>query len=139
MKSLTTERAEITEDFTEDLNILSGKIVDCAVQLHKKLGPGLLESAYQQGLSYLFIKNGIVFEKEKTIPVMMDDFPIDVGYRADFIIDGRIIVETKSVEKLIPLHTSQILTYMKLGGFKLGLILNFNTSLMKDGIQRFKL
>lgn len=136
MQLLNTERTEV---FTEDLNTLSGIIVDCAVQLHKKLGPGLLESAYQQALAHLFIKNKIPFEKEKIVPVVMDDLRIDAGYRADFIVNNQIIVETKSVDKLIPLHTAQILTYMKLGRFRLGLLLNFNTPLMKDGIQRFKL
>ncbi len=136
MQLLNTERTEV---FTEDLNTLSGIIVDCAVQLHKKLGPGLLESAYQQALAHLFIKNKIPFEKEKIVPVAMDDLRIDAGYRADFIVNNQIIVETKSVDKLIPLHTAQILTYMKLGRFRLGLLLNFNTPLMKDGIQRFKL
>lgn len=139
MSFLTTERAEITEDITEDLNILSGKIVDCALQVHKKLGPGLLESAYQHGLAYYFSKNGIVFEKEKTIPIIIDDYPIDAGYRADFIINRHIILEIKSVERIIPIHTAQLLTYMKLGGFKLGLIFNFNEKLMKNGIRRYVL
>lgn len=136
MQLLNTERTEV---FTEDLNNLSGIVVDCAIQLHKKLGPGLLESAYQHALAHLFIKNQIPFEKEKIVPVAMDDLQIDVGYRADFIINNQIIVETKAVEKIMPLHVAQILTYMKLGGFKLGLLLNFNTPLMKDGIQRFRL
>lgn len=139
MKILTTENTEITEFDTEKLNILSGKIVDCALHVHKRLGPGLLESAYQHGLAYLFTKNEIHFEKEKTIPIVIDDYPIDAGYRADFIIAGKIILEIKSVDKLIPLHTAQILTYMKLGGFKLGLILNFNEKLIKDGIRRYVL
>lgn len=139
MSVTTTERTEITELYTEDLNTLSGKIVDCALQVHKKLGPGLLESAYQHGLAYYFVKNNIVFQKEKTIPIVLDDYPIDAGYRADFIVGNKIILEIKSVERLLPLHTAQILTYMKLGGFELGLILNFNAKLMKDGIQRLKL
>jgi len=139
MNFLTTERTEITELDTEKLNILSGKVVDCAVQVHKRLGPGLLESAYQHGLAYLFTKNDISFVKEKTIPVVIDDYPIDAGYRADFIISGSIILEIKSVDRLVPLHTAQIMTYMKLGGFKLGLLLNFNQKLMKDGIRRFVL
>lgn len=139
MSLLTTERAEITENVTEDLNILSGKIVDCALQVHKKPGPGLLESAYQHGLAYYFLKQNIIFEKEKTISIVIDDYPIDAGYRADFIIDKDIILEIKSVEKIVPIHTAQLLTYMKLGGFKIGLILNFNEKLMKDGIRRYVL
>ncbi len=139
MSFLTAERTEITEKSTEDLNALSGKIVDCALQVHKKLGPGLLESAYQLGLAHLFLKNGIPFEKEKTISIFMDDYPIDAGYRADFIIGNNIILEIKAVEKIIPLHEAQMLTYMKLGGFQIGLLLNFNDKLMKDGIRRFVL
>ncbi|MCB1783970.1 MAG: GxxExxY protein [Alphaproteobacteria bacterium] len=139
MKLITTERTEITEPDTEDLNILSGKIIDCAIQVHKKLGPGLLESAYQHALAYLLSKNDIPFEKEKTISVMIDNFPIDAGYRADIIVGRKIIVEIKSVEKLLPIHQAQLLTYMKLGGFELGLLLNFNEQLLKNGIKRMKL
>jgi GxxExxY protein len=136
---ITTECTEITENVTEDLNILSGHVIDCAIQTHKKLGPGLLESAYQHGLAYLLAKNDIVFEKEKTISIYMDDLPIDAGYRADFIVQNKLIVEIKSVEKLKPIHEAQLLTYMKLGGFELGLLLNFNEKLLKNGIKRMRL
>ncbi|MCC6598151.1 MAG: GxxExxY protein [Alphaproteobacteria bacterium] len=136
---VTTESTKITEIPTEDLNSLSGRILDCAIQVHKKLGPGLLESAYQHGLAYLFSKNEISFIQEKPISILIDDFPINAGYRADFIIDGRIILEIKSVEKLMPIHQAQLLTYMKLGGFELGLLLNFNEQLLKNGIKRMRL
>lgn len=138
-KVLTTERTEITEKDTEDLNILSGQVIDCAIQVHKRLGPGLLESAYQHGLAYFFSKKGIPFEKEKMISIMIDDYPIDAGYRADFVINKKILLEIKSVEKLVPIHEAQLLTYMKLGGFSLGLLLNFNEKLQKNGIKRMKL
>ena len=108
---------------TDNINILSGKIIDSAIQVHRKLGPGLLESAYQHGIAYVFSKNNIPFEKEKTVSIIMDDFPIEAGYRADFIVAGKIIIEIKSVERLLPIHDAQILTYMKLGGFPLGLLL----------------
>ncbi len=136
---ITTERTKTTEAFTEDLNSLSQRILGCAIAVHKKLGPGLLESAYQHGLGYMLSKNGIPFEKEKTISVMIDDFPIDAGYRADFIIQDKLIIEIKSVQQLLPIHEAQILTYMKLGGFELGLLLNFNEKLLKNGIKRFKI
>lgn len=123
----------------ETLNILSGKIIDCAIQVHRKLGPGLLESAYQHGLAYIFSKNEIPFIQEKTISIVIDDFPIDAGYRADFIVGNTIILELKSVEKLLPIHEAQLLTYMKLGGFELGLLLNFNEKLLKNGIKRMRL
>jgi GxxExxY protein len=135
----TTENAERTEISTEDLNNKSGKIIDCAVQVHKKLGPGLLESAYQHGLAYMFSKNDIAFEKEKPVRIYIDDYPIDAGYRADFICHNKIILEIKSVQKLLPVHVAQLLTYMKLGGFPLGLLLNFNEQLMKNGIKRMRL
>lgn len=129
-----------TEIFTEEqLNELSGNILDCAIQVHKKLGPGLLESAYKYGLGYMFSKNNIPFISEREIPILMDDFPIDAGYKADFIVQGKIILEIKSVSKLIPIHEAQLLTYMKLGGFELGLLLNFNQTLLKEGIKRMRL
>lgn len=137
--TFTTERTEATEKGTEDINILSGRIIDCALRVHKQLGPGLLESAYQHGLVYLFAKEGIPFQSEKTISIHIDDFPIDAGYRADLIVDQRIILEIKSVERILPIHEAQLLTYMKLGKFPLGLLLNFNQKLLKDGIKRMRL
>jgi len=122
-----------------DLNTISGQVIDCAIQVHKALGPGLLESAYQHALAYALTQRGLSFQKEITIPVRMDDLKIDAGYRADFIIEDTIILEIKSVEKLAPIHDAQILTYMRLGHFPLGLLLNFNEQLLKNGIKRFKL
>lgn len=144
---LTTEHTEITEGFndnpqgffTPEMNILSGKVIDCAFHVHKKLGPGLLESAYQQAMAYMLAKEGIPFAKEQTIPVKFEDIFIEAGYRADFIIDGKIIIEMKSAEKLAPIHEAQLLTYMKLGNFPLGILLNFNERLLKDGIKRMRL
>lgn len=137
--TITTESTKPTEILTESLNQLSEKTIGCAIDVHRKLGPGLLESAYQYGLAHLLLKNNISFEKEKTISVKMDDLLIDAGYRADFIIDNQIIVEIKSVNKLLPIHEAQLLTYMKLGDFELGLLLNFNEKLLKNGIKRMKL
>ncbi len=137
--SLTTEHTETTEEDTEYLNSLSGQIIDSAIYVHKNLGPGLLESAYQHGLAYILSKRNIPFVKEKTVSVFIDDFPIDAGYRADLIVDGKIIVEIKSHATLLPIHEAQLLTYMKLGGYKLGLLLNFNERLLKNGIKRMKL
>ncbi len=122
-----------------DINILSGEIIDCAIQVHKKLGPGLLESAYQHAMAYMMAQRNISFEKEKSIAISIDDLKIDAGYRADFIVNKNIIVEIKSVDKLAPIHDAQLLTYMKLGNFSLGIMLNFNEKLMKDGIKRMKL
>lgn len=135
-KIITTENTKFAEKGTEELNILSGRIIDCAIQVHRKLGPGLLESAYQHGLAYLFAKNEIPFEKERIVSILIDDYPIDAGYRADFIVDREVILEIKSVQKLLPIHEAQMLTYMKLGSYKLGLLLNFNEQLLKSGIKR---
>lgn len=123
----------------EETNTLSGKIIDCAIQVHKKLGPGLLESAYQRGMAYMMAQANIPFEKEKSISIMIDNLKLDAGYRADFIIADSIILEIKSVDKLIPIHDAQLLTYMRLGHFPLGLLLNFNEQLMKNGIKRLKI
>jgi GxxExxY protein len=123
----------------QSLNQLSGEIIDAAIHVHKLLGPGLLESAYQAALAHTLTTKNIPFEKEKTIPVQMDDITITAGYRADFVVDGQIILEIKSVEKLAAIHDAQLLTYMKLGKFSLGILLNFNEKLLKDGIRRMKL
>jgi len=136
---LTTENTKPTEGNTESLNSLSEKTIGCAIDVHRKLGPGLLESAYQYGLAHLLAKNNIPFEKEKTIAVKMDELLIDAGYRADCIINNEIIIEIKSVSKILPIHEAQLLTYMKLGKFELGLILNFNEKLLKNGIKRMRL
>lgn len=122
-----------------DINHLSGEIIDCAIQAHKLLGPGLLESAYQQALAHILTSRKMPFSKEKPIPIHLDGLNIEAGYRADFIIDDKIILEIKSVDKLAPIHEAQMLTYMKLGKFPLGILLNFNEKLLKDGIKRMKL
>lgn len=123
----------------QSLNQLSGKIIDAAIHVHRLLGPGLLESAYQVALAHTLTTQNIPFEKEKTIPVQMDDITIAAGYRADFVVGEQIILEIKSVEKLAEIHNAQLLTYMKLGKFSLGILLNFNEKLLKDGIRRMKL
>jgi GxxExxY protein len=137
---LNAEITEFTEKSTESaLNALSGLIIDCGFHIHKKLGPGLLESAYKHSLAYYLPQKGIMFSCEKTIPIKIDDHVIDAGYRADIIVESKIIVEIKAVEKIIPVHEAQLLTYMRLGHYNLGLILNFNTLLFKDGIKRMRL
>lgn len=124
---------------TSDINHISGEIIDCAIQVHKLLGPGLLESAYQQALAHVMALRKIPFSKEKAIPITLDGLNIEAGYRADFIINDKIILEIKSVDKLAPIHEAQLLTYMKLGKFQLGILLNFNEKLLKDGIKRMRL
>ncbi len=116
---------------------ISKIIVDCAFKVHTTLGSGLLESAYEACLTHEFLKRKLVFEQQKILPVQYDNIQIDTGYRLDFIVEGQIIIELKSVEKIIPIHEAQILTYLKLSGIKTGLLINFNTKLIKDGIRRF--
>ncbi len=129
----------VNNNTTEDINQLSGEVINCAIEVHKLLGPGLLESAYQQALAFVLTNRNIPFVKEKPIPIKLDNLMIEAGYRADFIIADKIILEIKSVDKLAPIHEAQLLTYMKLGKFSLGLLLNFNEQLLKDGIKRMRL
>ena len=120
----------------KELNQLTEKIIACAIEVHRELGPGLLESAYQQCLSYELTKKQIPFHMEKKIPVKYKEVQLDCGFRADFIIDDCLLLELKSVDKLLPIHQAQLLTYMKLSGIQLGLLMNFNTRLLKNGIKR---
>jgi len=118
---------------------LSKKVIGCAIEVHRELGAGLLESTYQQCLAYELSKNSISFVMEKEIPVKYKDVKIDCGYRIDLVIENSLIVELKSVEKLLPIHEAQILTYMKLANIKIGLLINFNVKILKNGIKRFVL
>lgn len=119
-----------------DENQLSKIIVDCCYRIHKTLGPGLLESVYLEILIYELKKLGLKCEKEVGIPVHYEDMQLDLGFRADLIIENLIIIELKSVEKVLPVHKKQLMTYLKLTGMKLGLLVNFNVNLIKDGIER---
>jgi len=115
---------------------LTQKIIKCAIEVHKELGPGLLESVYEHGLAYELEKENLKFERQKQIPIFYKGHQLKECFRADFIIEDKIILELKTVEALIPLHHAQILSYMKLTNLDLGLLLNFNAPLMKDGIKR---
>jgi GxxExxY protein len=119
-----------------DINQLSNKIIGAAIEVHKTLGPGLLESAYQKCLSHELRLRGISFADEKPLPLIYKGEKLDCGYRLDFVVKNAIIVELKSCEKLEPIHKAQLLTYLKLSDLKLGLLLNFNVPLMRDGIVR---
>lgn len=119
-----------------DENELSKIIVDCCYKIHTKLGAGLFESVYEEILCYELFKNKIEFEKQKIIPVVYDEIKFDIGFKADIIVENKVIIEIKSIEQLAPVHHKQLLTYLKLTGLKLGLLVNFNTNLIKDGIKR---
>ncbi len=120
----------------EEIDVLSRKIIGCIIEVHRQLGEGLLESTYSECLAYEFIEKGIKFEKEKTLPVNYKKNKIECGYRIDFLVENEIILELKSVEKILPIHKAQILTYLKLSEKKLGFLVNFNEIMVKNGIQR---
>ena len=120
-----------------ELNSLSRVIIGCAIKVHKELGPGLLESAYQECLLYELRKAGLKVVKEKPMPIIYDEIKLDHGYRIDILVENRVVIELKTVEQLNDVHTAQVLTYMKLGNYKLGLLMNFNVKLLKNGIKRF--
>ena len=117
-------------------NEISSKIIGCAIDIHKSLGPGLLESAYQECLYYKLQKEGLRVEKEKAMPLIYEEVHLDCGYRIDLLVENKVVIELKSVEALTDVHMAQTLTYMKLGEYKLGLLMNFNVNLLKHGIKR---
>ena len=117
-------------------NELSKIVFDCALKVHQKLGPGLLESAYEECLYYELNKTGLDVQKQKALPLIYEEVKLDVGYRLDIIIENKLIVEIKSVEALNDVHFAQLLTYLKLTNCKLGLLINFNVTLIKNGIKR---
>jgi len=118
---------------------LSHKVIGCAIEVHRELGPGLLESAYEQCLAHELRLNGIPFDLQKIMPVEYKGVLIDCGYRLDLLVEGRLILELKAVAAIDPIHEAQILTYLKLAKMKMGLLINFNVPLLKDGIRRFVL
>ena len=120
-----------------DENELSNKIVGATIEVHRALGPGLLESTYEECLCHELSLNQIPFERQATLPVVYKGVCLDCGYRVDIIVDKKVILELKSVAESLPIHRAQLLTYLKLSGLKLGMLLNFNVLLMKDGITRF--
>lgn len=118
------------------INDISGKIIECAIRVHKELGSGLLENAYEACLLFELHKEGLKARRQVQMPVEYSGVRIDVGYRLDLLVEEQVIVELKSVEKVMPIHEAQILTYLKLSKLKLGLLLNFNEKVLKDGIKR---
>lgn len=117
-------------------NEISKIVFDSGLKVHRNLGPGLLESAYEECLYYELRKTGLMVEKQKALPLVYDEIRLDAGYRIDLQVENKFIIEIKSVEALNDLHLAQILTYLKLSNCKLGLLINFNTVLFKDGVKR---
>lgn len=118
---------------------LSKKVIGCAIEVHKQLGPGLLENTYKQCLAFELSQIGINFQLEAELPVVYKNVKINCGYRIDVLVENQIIIELKSVDSLKPVHEAQILTYMKLSNINIGLLINFNEKLLKSGIKRFVL
>jgi GxxExxY protein len=115
---------------------LTEQIIGCAIKVHKALGPGLLESAYQECLYYELQKLGLFVEKQKSLPLVYEDVKLECGYRIDLLVENQVIIEVESVEALADIHLAQVLTYLKLSNNRLGLLINFNVILLKDGVKR---
>jgi GxxExxY protein len=117
-------------------NELSGIILGCAIEVHKQLGPGLLESAYQECLYFELRNKGLNVIKEKPMPIIYKEIKLDHGYRIDLLVENKVVIEIKTVESFTDVHTAQVLTYLKLGNYRLGLLLNFHVASLKNGIKR---
>jgi GxxExxY protein len=120
-----------------ETNQITEKIIGCAIEVHKNLGPGLLESAYEECLYYELNQHGLHVKRQLALPVVYKDVKLDAGYRIDLMVENKVIVEIKSVEAIAEIHKAQLMTYMKLANIKVGLLLNFNVTRLKDGIIRW--
>lgn len=117
-------------------NQIAHKTIGCAIEIHDQLGPGLLESAYKECLYYKLNKEGLYVTKEKPMPLTFEEVELEIGYRIDLLVENKLVIEVKSMEVLNDVHLAQTLTYLKLGDYKLGLLINFNVALLKQGIRR---
>jgi len=120
-------------------NQLTHEIIGAAIEVHRVLGPGLLESAYEECLARELSLRSIKYERQKPLPVVYKEVKLDCGYRLDFLVEGRVVLELKAVESLAPIHEAIMLTYLRLSGCQIGLLINFHTQILKDGIKRFVL
>jgi GxxExxY protein len=131
----TAETAENPE-MEEKLNAITERIIAAAIAVHRALGPGLLESAYEACLAFELAKRGLEIERQKGLPITYRGVNVDCGYRIDLLVEGAVVVELKAVERLEPIHEAQLLSYLKLSGCKVGLLINFNVKVLKDGLRR---
>ena len=127
------------EPIPKETDKVASKIVDAAFAVHTSLGPGLLESVYEVCLLHELNKRGLKVERQVSLPVVYDDLRLDAGLRLDLVVENRVVVELKAVDMLLPVHKAQVLTYLRLSGHRLGLLVNFNSVLIKDGIHRIAL
>lgn len=137
MEFFTTEPTEITESKEND--ILTREIIGAAIEVHRRLGPGLLESAYTTCLAYELRLRKLRVELEKPLPIFYKDVMLDCGYRLDLVVEDQVILEIKSVHAIAPIHEAQLLSYLKMSDCRKGLLINFNVKLLKDGIRRMKI
>ena len=121
----------------EELNKLTEGVIGAAIEVHRHLGPGLLESAYQAALAYELSQRGYKVEQQKPLPMLYKEIRLDAGYRLDFLINDKVVLEIKSSDKLSPIEDAQILSYLRLSGCRIGLLINFNVKLLKNGLRRF--
>jgi GxxExxY protein len=127
----------VVKGFNMKFDDLSNRVIGCAIEVHRTLGPGLLESTYEQCFAHELQCNGIGFKLQHPLPVVYKEVKLECGYRIDILVEDRLILELKSVEQVLPIHEAQILTYMKLASIHTGLLINFNVPLLKDSIKRF--
>jgi GxxExxY protein len=120
----------------QQLNSITEQIIGAAIDVHRTLGPGLLESAYEACLMFELVSRGLKVEKQKPLPVIYRDVKLDCGYRLDLVVENAIVIELKAIDKLLPIHRAQLLSYLKLSGLKVGLLINFHTKMLKDGVVR---
>ena len=124
------------EHDSERTNFLTEKIIGCAIEVHKAIGPGLLESAYEECLCYELAQNGLTFERQVPLPVVYKGVKLDCGYKLDIIVENIVIIELKAVDRIIAIHEAQLLSYLRMLDLRVGLILNFHSSVLKEGIKR---
>jgi GxxExxY protein len=122
-----------------DINSLTGEVIGAAIEVHKTLGPGLLESAYEECLCHELNLKGLPYERQKELPIEYKDVKLDCGYRLDVVVGNNLVVELKACDSLLPIHEAQLLTYLKLSRIKTGLLINFNVPVLKDGIRRLSI
>jgi GxxExxY protein len=121
------------------INQITQKIIGCAIEVHKTLGPGLLESVYEECLAFELSQQRLLVERQVPLPVVYKNIELECGYRIDLLVEDTVIIELKSIDELMPVHEAQILTYMKLTNKEVGLLINFNVSLLKEGIMRYRI
>ena len=136
-QKITTENSEYTEK--EEFDTLTGDIIGAAIEVHRALGPGLLESAYEACLMYELRLRRLNIEHQKPLPIFYKDVILDCGYRLDIVVENQVIVEIKSVSGIAPIHEAQLLSYLKMSDYKRGLLINFNVTMLKDGLRRMRL